>query len=125
MHQAGSGTASVNVSNWPTVSLPKSTGIKAPIDTNTKIVPKKIVGEPAYGAIRKGAKIGGGWPNADGRSCRHGAFSLFGRPGVRLTAASILSCVSAPARLLARRRKSHSGTCPNVDYSMPRTASFL
>ncbi len=28
--------------------------MKAPIDTNTKIVPKKIFGEPAYGVIREG-----------------------------------------------------------------------
>ena len=43
--QASAGTPSLTVSSWPTVSLPKANGIKAPIATTTRIVPKKIVGE--------------------------------------------------------------------------------
>src|ERR1700732_112807 len=53
--QASAGTASLTVSSWPTVSLPKSTGINAPIATTAKIVPKKIVAEPVCGSIRYGA----------------------------------------------------------------------
>jgi hypothetical protein len=36
--------ASLNVSSWPTVSLPNSTGTQAPIATTSK-VPKNTVGE--------------------------------------------------------------------------------
>src|ERR1700722_3838298 len=53
--QASAGTASLTSSSCPTVSLPKSTGINAPIATTAKIVPKKIVAEPVCGSIRKGA----------------------------------------------------------------------
>src|SRR5690242_4358206 len=53
--QASAGTASLTSSSWPTVSLPKSTGLNAPIATTAKIVPKKIVAEPVCGSIRNGA----------------------------------------------------------------------
>ena len=53
--QASSGSASVNVSSWPSVSLPYSTGIAAPTATTTTIVPKKIDREAVYGANRNGA----------------------------------------------------------------------
>jgi hypothetical protein len=43
--QANAGAASVTVSSWPTVSRPKSSGIKLPIVTTTNIVLKKIAGE--------------------------------------------------------------------------------
>jgi hypothetical protein len=45
-HHPNSGTASVMVSSWPTVSLPNSSGTNAPIEATTARVPKKIVGEP-------------------------------------------------------------------------------
>ncbi len=43
---AYSGTVSVTVSSWPTVSRPSPNGMKAPIATTTRIVPKNIVAEP-------------------------------------------------------------------------------
>jgi hypothetical protein len=49
---ANAGAPSVTVSSWPTVSLPKSSGMKAPIDAAITIVPKKIVGEPMRGTIK-------------------------------------------------------------------------
>src|SRR5215469_9657896 len=48
--KASAGLPAVTTSNWPTVSRPKSNGMKAPIATTTNIVPKKIVGEPVNGS---------------------------------------------------------------------------
>src|SRR5215472_1119935 len=53
--QASSGMLSLTVSSWPTVSLPNSTGTKAPINATAASVPKNIVGEPVYGSSMKGA----------------------------------------------------------------------
>ncbi len=50
------GTVSVAISSWPTVSRPNSTGIKAPIATTARIVPKKIVAEPVCDNIKPGAR---------------------------------------------------------------------
>jgi len=44
--------------------------MKAPIATTTKIVPKKIVGEPVCGTIRSGAKTPAkGRPNDAPKGC--------------------------------------------------------
>ena len=54
--RASAGLPAVTTSNWPTVSRPKSNGMKAPIATTISIAPKKIAGEPVYGSIKKGAR---------------------------------------------------------------------
>jgi hypothetical protein len=52
---AGTTSPSVTVSSCPTVSRPNASGMKAPIATTAKIVPKKIVAELVCGSIRNGA----------------------------------------------------------------------
>ncbi len=57
--QASSGTPSLTVSSWPTVSLPNSTGTKAPIDATTTRVPKKIVGRAGVRLQQEGRQHAG------------------------------------------------------------------